>query len=382
MQEQPNPQNPDFEVPTQPESPIASTNTLLDARAKKPSKWRYFFLVTSLVQIGGAAFFILVIASIAGKTGSEFIALYLLATLVPVVGVVAWINTIGLPIYLFKHKPKGVARIFWLISFVVGLLIALYSAWTAYSVFIAAPRYIAQQHAEIKQKYEAERAQFELDNAKPEITKAQAIQLLNDCQLKGFYYTNQTDDSDKANGGWGELSTTGVVLTKVDGKPYRISIADRHIEELVPIARKAQRKCSDPQFWHDDHYEYLKDGKWYFNGKVVNMVATGNTKKEAEDALRKCKVDYVIGYDSNLDVFSKTTTRDWIESAEKSTTGIKILENSPKTYIFLSKAMTPKIAAVARQYRDNCYDTRVVYVTIGQYVETRDSTGQWVKIGQ
>jgi hypothetical protein len=60
------------------------------------------------------------------------------------------------------------------------------------------------------------------------------------------------------------------VLTKVDGQPYRISIADRLIPELVPIAREAQKTCVNPQFWHDGNYEQYHDGHWYFNGQVAN----------------------------------------------------------------------------------------------------------------
>lgn len=67
-----------------------------------------------------------------------------------------------------------------------------------------------------------------------------------------------------------EASATGVVLVKIDGEPYRISIADRLVPELVPIAREAQKSCASPQFWHDGTYEQYKDGKWYFKGEAIN----------------------------------------------------------------------------------------------------------------
>lgn len=42
------------------------------------------------------------------------------------------------------------------------------------------------------------------------------------------------------------------------------------LDELVPIAREAQKTCIDLQFWHDGAYEQYRDGKWYFRGEVIN----------------------------------------------------------------------------------------------------------------
>jgi hypothetical protein len=156
------------------------------------------------------------------------------------------------------------------LSLLISVIPALYGAYSVYEFRVVAPKHIKQLSQQTQQNFEAEQRQFEADNAKPEISKDEAVQLLQSCQLNGFYYTNQTDKSDPANGGWGELSSTGIVLTKVDGKPYRISIADRLISELVPIAREAQRTCGKPQFWHDGSYEQYQNGHWYFAGQVVN----------------------------------------------------------------------------------------------------------------
>ncbi len=132
----------------------------------------------------------------------------------------------------------------------------LYGAYSVYQLRVLAPNHINQLSQQSRIKNDAAQLQFKADNANPEITKEEAIQLLKTCQLKGFYYTNQTDKSDPSNGGWGELSSTGVVLTKIDGKPYRISIADKLVNELVPIARQAQKTCNgSPQFWHNGNYE-------------------------------------------------------------------------------------------------------------------------------
>ena len=153
-----------------------------------------------------------------------------------------------------RHKPQGKGMVFSILSLLVSVILALYGAYSVYQFRVAAPKHIQQLSHQTEQKIQAKQQQFNADNASPEITKDDAIALLNSCQLRGFYYTNQT--SPKEDGNWAESSSTGVVLTKIDGKPYRISIADRLVPELVPIARQAQKTCGgQPQFWHDGHYE-------------------------------------------------------------------------------------------------------------------------------
>lgn len=247
------------------EQPTSSPSNNGELEVKKPSKWRYFFIFLGAVQVLGVALFFLIIAQAvqdanAGVSGTEYIALILFVTLVPATGIVAFINLIGLPIYMVKNKPSGKGLIFSVMSLIFSLVLALYGAYSIYELRIALPAQEKKWSEQSRKESEARDKQFAEDNAKPEITKEDAISLLKNCQLKGFYYTNQTD---KENGGWGELSSTGIVLTKIDGMPYRISIADRHIPELVPIAREAQKTCGGPQFWHDGSYEQKQpDGTW------------------------------------------------------------------------------------------------------------------------
>jgi len=190
----------------------------------------------------------------AGVPGTEFIGMIVFVTLVPAVGLIAFINLIGLPLYMRRHRPQGKGLVLSILSLLVSIILALYGAYSVYQFYVAAPKHINELSQKSQEKFAAELQQFAASNAKPEITKDDAIALLNSCQLRGFYYTNQT--SPKEEGNWAESSTTGVVLTKIDGKPYRISIADRLIPELVPIARQAQKTCGgQPQFWHDGHYE-------------------------------------------------------------------------------------------------------------------------------
>jgi hypothetical protein len=258
----------------EPATPIPGS-LLEQMPANKPSKWRYFFIVLGVLQILVVVLFFFVIwwaiqQAKAGVSGTEFIGLFLFITLVPAAGILAIINLVGLPIYMKKHKPHGKGMVFSILSLAVSSVLILYGAYSIYQLRVVVPRQANEFTKQSQQKFQAQRQQFATDNARPEITKDEATQLLKTCKLKGFYYTNQTDKSDVANGGWGELSSTGVVLTKIDGQPYRISIADRLIPELVPIAREAQKTCGEPQFWHNGSYEQYQNGHWYFNGQVVN----------------------------------------------------------------------------------------------------------------
>ena len=349
---------------------------------QKPSKWRYFFIVIGILQAAGIALFLVVMLwaaqqAKAGVSGTEFIALILFVTVVPAVAVISLINLIGLPIYMRKQKLHGKRLAFAIISLALSGLLVLYGAYNVYGLTV----YPKKLSEESRQKSEQSQQEFAAANAKPEITKEEAIDLLKTCKLKGFYYTNQTDKSDPANGGWGELSTTGVVLTKVDGQPYRISIADRLIPELVPIAREAQKTCANPQFWHDGTYEQYKDGKWYFKGEVVNSTQSGKTKEEAISFMQNCKADYFVGY-TDINLVKDSSTKSWLDKAEKSTTGIEISESSPKSYVFASKAMTTALQDTARQFRQSCYSTKKLYITVDNWIETEYPQGKWTRVNQ
>lgn len=266
------------------QSPVRSVDGQLSGShieqlpSQKLSRWRYFFVILGILQGVGVGLFLLAMqwaaeSGNADVSGTEFIALFLISTafmvIVPVVAVIAVINLIGLPIYMRKHKPRGVGFVFAVVSLVISAVLALFGAYSAYE--LATYKTTTQRLSdESRQKNEQRQQEFAANNAAPEITKEEAIELLKTCKLKGFYYTHQTDKSDPVNGGWGELSSTGVVVTKLNGQPYRISIADRLIPELVPIAREAQKTCSGLQFWHDGAYEQYENGKWYFKGEVVD----------------------------------------------------------------------------------------------------------------
>ena len=278
-------------------SPVSS-NQFNQYQDNKPSKWRYFFVVLGILQaLGVAVFFLIMFWAIqqakAGVSGTEFIGLILFVTLVPAVGIIALINLIGLPIYMRKFKPRGKGLVLAVVSLVISVILFLYGAYSVYQLRVAVPRQIDELSEQSRKDSEQREQEFAADNANPEITKEEAIKLLQSCKLKGFYYTKEAD---KEHGTSPATSATGVVLTKIDGEPYRISIADRLIDELVPIAREAQKTCGGPQFWHDGRYEQFKDGSWYFKGEVVNNTQSGKTKEETISFMQDCRADYFVGY--------------------------------------------------------------------------------------
>ena len=350
-------------------------------RADKQSKWERFFSILGATLLLGIAIYILIMLRVAGKTGSEFVALGLFITLVPALGAISLVNIVGLPIYLRRYRPVGKKLVLSVLLLILSIPIALYGLFIVYELAIVMPKESKERQSQMLKQAEQDRQKFAADNAKPEITKDEAIELLNTCQLKGFYYTDQTDE-DRVGGTWGELSSTGIVLTKIDGKPHRISIADRLIAELVPIARAAQRKCGGPQFWHDGTYEQYKDGKWYFNNSVVNSGGTGVAKEEVLNALRNCKVDYFVGYSGDINLVKDTNTKSWLIRAEESTSGVELSNNAPLTYVFASKSMTAELQDVARQYRQTCYSQKKLYIAIDDWMETEYPAGKWTRVRQ
>lgn len=89
------------------------------------------------------------------------------------------------------------------------------------------------------------------------ITQPEAVDLLQNCKLIGFYYT-PGDNADRPTSG----TNTGIVLDYKE-RPLHIHISDNLISTLVPVARAAQSKCPNLQFWHDGRYEQRDaQGNW------------------------------------------------------------------------------------------------------------------------
>lgn len=223
-----------------------------------------FALSTGLFQLvvvlGIVLIFTMLLAMAkSGASGTEFIGLIVIFYGVPLAAFSAVLNIITLIVYFIRRRPTGRWLILPVLSGILSALIIAYGSYTAYSWFVVAPAESAQHERE----FEEEIRKTDEGYYSEEITVEKTKELLGACKLFGFYYTGQTEGVNKQEGNWGELSTTGVVLTYIDNEPYRVSIADRLIPELVPAAREAQKVCPDLQFWHDGKYEQKQaDGRW------------------------------------------------------------------------------------------------------------------------
>lgn len=135
-------------VTTNPATPIPS-NQFKQSYEQKPSKWRYFFIILGILQaVGVVVFFLIMTWAIrqakAGISGTEFIGLLVYVTLVPAVGLIAFINLISLPIYIHRHKPHGKGLALVILSLSVSVILALYGAYNVYQ-FRAAVQKFSQQ---------------------------------------------------------------------------------------------------------------------------------------------------------------------------------------------------------------------------------------------
>lgn len=214
-------------------------------------------LLQLMLVLGIVAIFAWLIAKAnSGVSGTEFMGLFVMVIGAPLVTVVAVMNVISLVVYFVRRRPIGKHLILAILSGILSVLIIAYGSYTAYEWFVVAPADSARDERE----YEEKQRKWDEGYFNKEVTAEETKELLMTCQLFGFYYTNQTD---KVDGNWGELSTTGVVLTYIENKPTRVSIADRLVPELVPVAREAQKTCDGPQLWHDGNYEQKQaDGTW------------------------------------------------------------------------------------------------------------------------
>lgn len=105
------------------------------------------------------------------------------------------------------------------------------------------------------------------------------------------------------------------------------------------------------------------------------------TREEAISFMQSCKADYFVGY-TDINLVKDSNTKSWLNKAEQSTTGIEISEGSPKSYVFASKAMTTALQDTARQFRQSCYNTKKLYITVDNWIETEYPQGKWTRVNQ
>ncbi len=190
--------------------------------------------------------------------GIFFVTVFIM--LVPSIGILAVINVQKLTQYNAANKPHGAWPVFSAFSLMTSVRVGISFIVFAINVFIVAPSRTNEIREKARQEEEQKQQQAVVELAKQEISKAEAIEMLKACQVSSFYYTNQRTRED---GSWGELSSTGIAVTRQDDGRYKMSVANSLVSELVPVARTAQRTCDGPQFWYAGSFEYKQaDGTW------------------------------------------------------------------------------------------------------------------------
>ena len=260
------------EQPHLTEQPLVSTIEQHQDSRQPHRKFKILLVFISIIfasTVAGWAFSYVLLAPFAGETGSEFLYLllfaYILLPLSVLSLVAALIGLVTIPLKLRKRDLTKKLRTFAIVNLVFCILFGYMMGSFAISNLLGLNQLrkdTAQREAEIAQQLK----EFDRTMTPTPISIEKLQSLLESCSVFGFYYTKQSDlDNDGKDDV--ESSSTGIVsidLTRGSTKgKYRIHIADRMIEQTVPMARAVQPKCNGPQFWHDGRYEQLSsDGVW------------------------------------------------------------------------------------------------------------------------
>jgi hypothetical protein len=238
--------------------------------SQKGSKAKFVAIIvgsSQIILVGMIALIILsaVVMQQSGMSGMEFIVLAAIVFLYPLVAIMAVVNVITICVYFIGRKPHSIAILLPILSLLVSFAIIGYVGYIQYSWY--GP---AKPNEEL-QKLDREEKKRLYENRSVEITVPEAKQMLTSCKVSFFTYTAQTDRDNKM---WGELSTTGVVLSYQDNKPRDMSIADRLVPELLPIALEARKqKTCGLRTWHDGYEDEAQaDGtyRWPAAQAVTN----------------------------------------------------------------------------------------------------------------
>lgn len=236
----------------QPYSPQPTHGSSFNQSSPKKSKWRYLFMVLGALQVLGVFIFISTLFSVSGQTGSEFVALYLFLTLVPLITIAAFINVIGLPIYIVKQNLKGKALVFAILSLAISLFLLAYGVYNQYQIRVQAPNYFKEQLNNYKSK-----------NA---ISNSEILAKAQSCKIKSIIILQSGGDY------------PAILNIKNQDRTVNVSKDD------LPVAQKATQdnvqKCGNvPTLYENDSG----------GGDIITAISLDEAKKLLDD----CKVDQV-----------------------------------------------------------------------------------------
>jgi hypothetical protein len=190
------------------------------------------------------------------STGTEFIGLQYLIPASFGVFLSSFVNLFIIPLYILRHKPHGKRLVYTCLSLLASVIVFAVPLYGLFRGDNSTPTDYEENYSESADKQIEEDGggddQIETKDEYSEISKENAVELLETCQVGEFYYTNQTNIG---NHNRGELSSTGAVLVEQKDVPARISIADRLIPELLPVAIEAQKSCKELVIYKDNTQE-------------------------------------------------------------------------------------------------------------------------------
>ncbi len=120
------------------QQPIAQNFTMhiVEPTVSKPSKWRPLFKAIGIVQAIALVLYVIfmnqTVLLAMGNIAGLGVGLMLL-TLAPIVVILALINLIGLPIYLYQHKIKGTGLALGVVSLAISIFFIVSGARVAYA---------------------------------------------------------------------------------------------------------------------------------------------------------------------------------------------------------------------------------------------------------
>ena len=230
-------------------APIPSEIQFNQPLVQKPSKLRIIFVVLGVVQALGVATTFIILYSVAGQPGSEFIAMALSLTIVPTVTVIALINLVSLPIYLAKHKVHGRGLVFSILSLLLSMILVASGIFACYRIFVVAPKHIKQLSEQSAKHAEQLSRNYVASGANPTASRDNALKLMHDCDVDYFVgYTGDLsvvkDSNTKAWLNSAEQSRQGVAILKNSPKTY-VFTSKSMTAALQDTARKDRQTCYD-----------------------------------------------------------------------------------------------------------------------------------------
>jgi hypothetical protein len=176
--------------PARPPMPISSPEL---KPVKKPKRiWRDLLIAVGILQVVLVTSYIQITNQITqdakdGASGMEFVAILIFFTYIPAMIVLIIINIIGLSIYLFKRRPKGIGLAFGVVSLLISSTLFSIGAYSYIRSSLDTTPYVDESSRVVFPEWAAE------GETEKDITKDQAISLIRKCDIYYVYYKDQAN---------------------------------------------------------------------------------------------------------------------------------------------------------------------------------------------